>query len=135
MTNRNGIMRKMKLIFIFTLIVVAVFNLTSCGSKKLSTEPTAYYMIYSGRDNKKCRIEGIDVNGNPTVIHNIDAANITKSAVVGDEFFAVGHRKNNHLLMQQDGSFEGFYLLDNPTIFGRMGHYPGRRKHRFGYER
>jgi len=100
------------------LIVAAVFSLASCGFKELSTEPTAYYMIYSGRDNEKCRIEGIDINGNPTAIYNIGAINITKSAIVGDEFVAGGHRANNHLIMQKDGSFEEFYLLDDPQYSG-----------------
>lgn len=105
----------------FVLIVAVIFNLTACGSRELSTEPTVYYMIYSRMDTGKCRIEGIDKNGNPTVIHNINAADITKSAVVGDEFVAGGHRRNNHLLMQQDGSYKEFYLLDDPGYSGVWG--------------
>lgn len=116
--DRNKIMKHSKKLFFIIMISVVVCCLAGCGSRRLSNEPTAYYVIYSGIAKKNCRIEGIDINGDPTVIHNIDAVNIGKSEVVGDEFIAGGHRANNHLIMYRDGSFDEFYLLDDPHYSG-----------------
>ena len=100
------------------LIIVVILGLAACKLRELSSNATAYYIVYSGTSNDKSRIEGIDINGNPTVIHDIDAVNISRGTLVGEEFIAGGHRANNHLIMQQDGSFEEFYLLDNPQYSG-----------------
>ena len=116
MENKRN--QKIKRLLSFTLIMVVIISLAACKSRELSTNPTAYYIVYSGTDKGESRIEGIDVDGNPTAIHDIEAINIAKSALVGEEFVAGGHRANNHLIIQQDGSFEEFYLLDNPQYSG-----------------
>lgn len=118
MENRNKIIQKVKKWLSLMLIIVVILGLAACKSRELSTNTTAYYIVYSGTSNNKSRIEGIDINGNPTVIHDIDAVNISRGTLVGEEFIAGGHRANNHLIMQQDGSFEEFYLLDNPQYSG-----------------
>ena len=110
--------QKVKRLLSFALIIVLIISLAACKSRELSTNPTAYYIVYGGTDKGESRIEGIDVDGNPTVMHDIKAINITKSALVGEEFVAGGHRANNHLIIQQDGSYEEFYLLDNPKYSG-----------------
>ena len=118
MENRNKIIQKVKKWLALMLITVVILGLAACKSRELSSNATAYYIVYSGTSNDKSRIEGIDINGNPTVIHDIDAVNISRGTLVGEEFIAGGHRANNHLIMQQDGSFEEFYLLDNPQYSG-----------------
>lgn len=108
----------MKKILSLIFALAIIFSLTACQTRELSTNATVYYVVYSGLSDNKGRIEGIDVDGNPTVIQEIGAMNIAKSALVGEEFVAGGHRANNHLIIQQDGSFEEFYLLDNPQYSG-----------------
>ena len=118
METRKKTMQRTKEFLSFMLIIVITVSLVACKSRELSTNPAAYYIVYSGTSNGEGRIEGIDINGIPTVIHDIDTINISKSALVGEEFIAGGHRANNHLIMQQDGSFDEFYLLDNPQYSG-----------------
>lgn len=115
---KNKRIRNGKKLLFFILIMIIILSVAACKSRELSTNPTAYYIVYSGLSDNKGRIEGIDADGNPTVIHDIEAINISKSALVGEEFVAGGHRANNHLIIQQDGSFEEFYLLDDPQYSG-----------------
>lgn len=118
MQSNNIMAQIIKKLFVLTLIVVAIFSFAACSSRNLSTNPTAYYIIYSGTNNGNSRIEGVDIDGNPTILKDISATNISKSMLAGEQFIAGGHRANNHLIMQQDGSFEEFYLLDNPQYSG-----------------
>ena len=111
----------MKKAFSLIFAFVMILSLSACQTRELSANVTAYYVVYSGLSDSKGRVEGIDVDGNATAIHDIDAINISKGSLVGENFIAGGHRANNHLIMQKDGSFEEFYLLDNPQYSGVWG--------------
>lgn len=118
MQCNNTLAKIIKRLFILLFVAVAILTFAACSSRSLSTNQTAYYIIYSGTNSAKSRIEGIDIDGNPTILKDIAARNIAKSMLAGDQFIAGGHRANNHLIMQPDGCFEEFYLLDNPQYSG-----------------
>lgn len=100
------------------IAIMVIAGVTVFRQKKLSTAPTAYYIIYSDMLKKNGGVTGIDISGNPTFIKSLKIQDVSKYNLMEQDFIAGGSRANNHLIIDENGSVSEFYLLDNPDYSG-----------------
>jgi len=77
-----------------------------------------YYIISSNMLDKSGALIGIDVNGDFVSKKEMKIQDVTKFNYNNNIFIAGGVRSNNNLIIKADGSYERFFLLDNPNYSG-----------------
>lgn len=100
------------------LLTFLYIGVKTIPQNKHSSEETAYYIVHSDMLKKAGGIVGIDIEGNITSQELLKIQDVSKCDLVGNTFVAGGNRANNHLLIDQQGNFKEFKLLDNPNYSG-----------------
>ena len=100
------------LIMIFTI-------LAGCAtSEKFSDKETKYYIAYSNVFTFDGELCGIDEDGNFTSRSKVRLRDGTKLDFINGKKLIGGSRANSHLIVDGEGNYKEFYLLDNPMYTG-----------------
>ena len=99
------------LIMIFTI-------LAGCASEEFSDKETKYYIAYSNVFTFNGELCGIDEDGNFTSRSKVRLRDGTKLDFIDGKKIIGGQRANSHLIVDGEGNYKEFYLLDNPMYTG-----------------
>ena len=100
------------LIMIFTI-------LAGCApSEEFSDKETKYYVAYSKMFTFNGELCGIDEDGNFTSRSKVRLCAGTKLDFINGKKLIGGSRANSHLIVDGEGNYKEFYLLDDPMYTG-----------------
>lgn len=110
----------MKLLKKISRILCAV-SATAClvgCAEKFSEKETKYYVVYSDILNPDGLLCGIDEDGNYTSSVKINLRDGTNVGFADGMTVIGGGRANTHMLIDGEGEYKEFYLLDEPNYTG-----------------
>lgn len=100
-------------------LALVLTSLTGCAMEgPLSQKETKYYVAYSHIMNQKGELCEIDEDGNYTSKVKVNLQGGTKIEFADGKKIIGGSRANTHLIVNNDGSYEEFHLLDSPDYTG-----------------
>ncbi len=100
-------------------LALALTSLAGCTQKqKFSQKETKYYVAYSHVLNKNGEFCGIDEDGNYTSASKVNLQDGSKIEFANGKKIIGGSRANTHLVVNNDGSYEEFHLLDSSDYTG-----------------
>lgn len=101
-----------------TLIFTTLVGCSSREKQEFSEKETKYYIAYSHVMNKKGEFCGIDEDGNITSRSKVNLQDGSKIEFTNGKKIIGGSRANTHLVVDGNGNYEEFYLLDSPDYSG-----------------
>ena len=102
-------------------LAIIFTTLVGCSSnqkQKFSEKETKYYIAYSHVMNNGGEFCGIDEDGNFTSSNKIKLRDGSKIDFSGGKKIIGGSRANTNLIVDGNGDYEEFYLLDSPDYSG-----------------
>ena len=111
-------MKYIKKIAVVLSVIALLICSVGCDSIKYSNKETKYYVIYSHILNNDGLLCGIDEDGNYTSSKKIKLQDGTKIKLIDGKTIVGGSRANTNIILDSDGTYDEFYLLDNPNYTG-----------------
>ena len=111
-------MKLLKRMAFLVCMSVMLVCLIGCSGNSLSEKETKYYVAYSDIFKSQGLLCGIDEDGNYTSSQKIKLQDGTNAKLINGKTIIGGERANTHLLIDNDGSYKEFYLLDEPNYTG-----------------
>lgn len=111
-------MKFAKAVIGLTLIFTTLAGCSLIQKQKFSEKETKYYVAYSNIMNKGGELCGIDEDGNITSSSKVNLQDGSKIDFTDGKKVIGGSRANTHLIVDGNGNYEEFYLLDNPDYSG-----------------
>lgn len=100
-------------------LVLLLSSLAGCvQTRKISERETKYFVAYSHIFNKGGELCGIDKDGNFTSRSKVNLQDGSKIEFTNGKKIIGGSRANTHLIVNVEGSYDEFHLLDNPNYTG-----------------
>ena len=94
-------------------------SLVGCApSQKFSDKETKYYIAYSNIFNNNGEFCGVDEDGNLTSKRKVNLRDGSKIEFVNGKKIIGGQRANTHLIVDGEGDYKEFHLLDDPNYSG-----------------
>ena len=100
-------------------LIMILTVLAGCAPEEFSDKETKYYIAYSNVFTFDGELCGIDEDGNFTSRSKVRLRDgyDSKKFVDGKKIIG-GSRANSHLIVDGEGNYKEFYLLDNPMYTG-----------------
>ncbi len=101
-----------------TLIFTTLAGCSSSQKQEFSEKKTKYYIAYSHVMNIGGELCGIDEDGNITSRSKVNLRDGSKIEFPNGKKVIGGSRSNTHLIVDGNGNYEEFYLLDSLDYSG-----------------
>ncbi len=110
--------KKLAAVIGLTLTFTTLAGCSLLQRQKFSEKETKYYVAYSHVINKGGELCGIDEDGNFTSSSKVNLQDGSKTEFTDGKKIIGGARANTHLIVDGNGNYEEFYLLDSPDYTG-----------------
>ena len=110
--------KKVAAVIVLTLTFTTLAGCSLLQRQKFSEKETKYYVAYSHVMNKGGELCGIDEDGNFTSSSKVNLQDGSKIEFADGKKIIGGSRANTHLIVDGNGNYEEFYLLDSPDYTG-----------------